>query len=134
MKLITRDTDYALRALSYIAGKKGDIVSVSELVKNLKIPKPFLRKLLQALNREKILKSYKGVGGGFTIARRPADIFLTDVIRVFQGPLRINECGFKKKLCPNRKDCPLKKKMDSIEKHVFSELSDINIAMLLKKG
>ncbi|MCX5702041.1 MAG: hypothetical protein NTW64_03570 [Candidatus Omnitrophica bacterium] len=44
MKLITRDTDYAIRALCYIAKNKNEIISVRELVTKLKIPRPFLRK------------------------------------------------------------------------------------------
>ena len=56
MKLITRDTDYAIRALCFIARFKKKIVSVSELVKVLKIPRPFLRKILQTLNKKRILK------------------------------------------------------------------------------
>ena len=63
MKLITRDTDYALRAICYIA-KQEKIVSVNELVKVLGVPRPFMRKILQRLSQEKILVSYKGEGRG----------------------------------------------------------------------
>ena len=65
MKLITRDTDYAVRALCFIGQRQKRLISASELVANLKIPRPFLRKILQTLNREGILNSYKGKGGGF---------------------------------------------------------------------
>ena len=56
MKLITRDTDYAVRALVFIAKQKEEIVSVRDLVEKLKIPKPFLRKILQLLNKKGLLK------------------------------------------------------------------------------
>lgn len=62
MKLITRDTDYALRAVCFIARDKERVTSASELVKNLSIPQPFLRKLLQILSRGRILRSHKGQG------------------------------------------------------------------------
>ena len=64
MKLITKDTDYALKALCYIAKSSKEIISVKELVKCLDVPNPFLRKVLQVLNRHKLLRSYKGKGGG----------------------------------------------------------------------
>lgn len=86
MKLITRDTDYAVRALCFIAENKGKIVSVSELVKVLKIPRPFLRKLLQILHRKRILKSFKGRGGGFQLAIPAERIYLVDLIKFFRGP------------------------------------------------
>lgn len=132
MKLLTRDTDYAVRALCCIAGRKGEIVPVSELVEKLKIPGPFLRKLLQILNKKGILKSYKGKGGGFKLAAAPDRIFLIDLMEIFQGPVKLNECMFKKRICPSVRICPLKRKLNSIERYVLAELKFITIASLLK--
>ena len=132
MKLITRDTDYAVRALCHIACQNERIVSVSELVRKLKIPRPFLRKILQALNKFGILKSYKGSGGGFLLAKPAGKIYLTDLMSIFQGVLEINECIFKKRICPNRGICVLRGKINLIQKRVLSELNSINIASLLK--
>lgn len=132
MKLITRDTDYAIRALVYIAARKKAIVSVKDLVKDLKIPRPFLRKILQKLNKHKLLKSYKGKGGGFKLAYNPEDIHLTDLIKIFQGDVRLVDHVFKKRTCQNIKTCVLKKRLDVIEKHMVEQLKDINIALLMK--
>lgn len=132
MKLITRDTDYAIRALCYLAKNKMRVVSASEMVRQLKIPRPFLRKILQALNKKKILKSCKGLGGGFILNVPIEDIVIIDLIKIFQGSLKINECFFKRSLCPNTKNCVLKKKIDNIEKYVISQLSDINLTSLLR--
>lgn len=132
MKLISRNTDYAVRAICYIAEEKEKIVSVTELVRTLKIPKPFLRKILQVLNKEGILESRKGAGGGFVLGRSADSIYLMDIIEAFQGPFKLNECFFKKHLCPNRKMCWLKKKIDSIEGKVYSELKGVTIGTILK--
>lgn len=134
MKLITRDTDYAIRALCYITKRKKEIVAVTDLVRNLKIPGPFLRRILQKLNREGLLKSYKGKGGGFILSRAPSSIFVTDLIRIFQGLGKLNEHIFKKGICPRISTCALKKRLDAIEKHVISELKSINISSLVKGG
>lgn len=131
MKLITRDTDYALRSLCFIARKKGRMVSARELVGELKIPRPFLRKILQVLGKNKVLKSHKGKDGGFLLAVPAGKILLLELIRIFQGPLRLNECFFKKEVCPNTRSCRLKKKIDRIEKYVLRELKSINLAYLL---
>ena len=131
MKLITRHTDYAIRAICYIARQKKDVVSVSELVKKLRIPRPFLRKILQVLNAEGILESHKGKGGGFVLASAPKNIFLVDLIEIFQGSFRLNECFFKRVTCPNRKKCKLKKKIDNIEGIVISKLKSITIASII---
>ncbi|MFA6281990.1 MAG: Rrf2 family transcriptional regulator [Candidatus Omnitrophota bacterium] len=133
MKLITRDTDYALRAICFIAKNKGKIVSVSEIEQELKIPRPFLRKILQILNKKKILISYKGIGGGFTLVDSFKGITLIDLMRAFQGPLHINECLFKKAKCPNTKKCPIRKKIKNIEQYVLKELGSVTLYSLVAK-
>ncbi len=131
MKLVTRDTDYAVRALCYIAGKKSGLVSVTELVSELKIPRPFLRKLLQVLGKSGIVRSTKGVGGGFRLALPVSKIKLSRLIEIFQGRFEMNDCLFKKKICPNKSTCPLRKKIDGIGKYVRDQLNDITIGSLL---
>jgi len=132
MKLLTRNTDYGIRALLFIVKEKGRVVAVPELVQALKIPRPFLRKILQRLVKKGFIKSYKGVGGGFRSALPANKIYIVEVVKAFQGPISLNECFLKKELCPNRKVCPLKRKIDRIERHIVSELETITIAELLK--
>jgi len=134
MKLITRDTDYAIRSICYIAKQKDKIVPVSSLAMDLKIPKPFLRKILQILQAKGILESYKGKHGGFKLELPLNKIFLVDLIRIFKGSFKLNECIFKKKTCPNIITCVLKKKLGSIEKYVFLKLKSITIASLLRES
>ena len=131
MKLITRNTDYAVRALCCIAEQKQEVISADQLVKSLEMPRPFLRKILQTLNKEGLLNSSKGKGGGFALAVSPGKITLTNVMKIFQGPLKLNECTFKKRVCPNVKDCLLKKKIDEIEKEVILRLKAITLESLL---
>ena len=133
MKLITRNTDYAVRALCCIAEQKQEVISADQLVKSLKMPRPFLRKILQTLNKEGLLNSSKGKGGGFTLTISPGKITLTDVMKIFQGPLKLNECKFRKNDCPYISDCFLKKKIDEIEKEVIAKLKAITITSIIKK-
>jgi Rrf2 family protein len=132
MKLITRDTDYAIRALSYIVCNEGRTIPIKELVKELETPKPFLRKILQLLSINGILKSYKGKNGGFELAMEPDKIFLLDLMQIFQGKFKISECIFKKNTCPNQQYCLLKAEIDSIEKMVLEKISAITLKSLKK--
>ncbi len=132
MKLITRDTDYALRAVCYIAKSKDKVVTASELVAKLEIPRPFLRKILQVLGKAGILRSSKGKNGGFVLIVVPKKIMLMDLINIFQGVLKLNECFFKKELCPEKDKCSLRKIINGIEKDMFNKLKKINMAMLIK--
>lgn len=132
MKLITRDTSYAIRALCSFARHQKKLISVKDLFRESRIPRPFLRKILQRLNKKGLLKSYKGKGGGFVLACALDKISLCDVIEIFQGPITLTEHTFKKQTCPNIKSCNLKKKIDKIETLVIDELNCITIASLLK--
>jgi Rrf2 family cysteine metabolism transcriptional repressor len=132
MSLINRNTDNATRAICFMAKNNRKRTSVVDLVRELRIPRPFLRKILQILNKKGILKSYKGKDGGFLLVDPPDKIFLIDLMNIFQGKLKLNDCLFKKRICPNIKTCSLREKLGEIEEYVVSELESINIASLLK--
>jgi len=130
MKLINKDTDYAVRALIFIDGRGKKITTVPELVNGLKVSYPFLRKILQKLNKEGLLKSFKGKGGGFKLAKKSDTIKLLEIIKIFQSNVKFTECLFKNNICPDIKRCFLKKKIGEIERYVISELDKITIATL----
>lgn len=130
MKLITRDMDYAIRALCVLASRGGEIVSVDALVKKTRVPRPFLRKILQILNRYKIIKSYKGRGGGFALGKDASMINLLDIMSVFQRYFRLSECTLRRKVCPKVDSCGLRKRIINIERMVKGELKKIDLKTL----
>lgn len=134
MKLINRDTDYAVKALLYIARNSVQRISVADLARKLDIPYPFLRKTFQTLSGRGILISSRGKGGGFKLAVPPEKIYLTDLINIFHGPVELAECLFRDKICPDIKTCPLRKKILKLQEFVLTELRSITIASLLGDG
>jgi len=134
MKLITRDVDYSIRALLFISTQDDKRASVSQVSKALGVPRAFLRKSLQTLDKGGILRSTKGKGGGFVLSRPLEQIWVIDIMNILQGPFKLNECTLKKRHCPNIKNCALKKRIDRIEKYVSAELSSVNLADFLGKG
>lgn len=117
-----------------MALKPGRAVTAAELTDDLKIPRPFLRKILQRLNKVGMVKSTKGKAGGFKLVKNPYKLTLADFIEAFQGPFSINKCVFKKKVCPNTKRCSLKRKIDEIEYYVEARLRSVSIGSILNKG
>lgn len=134
MKLITREIDYSIRAIIYLSENLKKIISVDELQEKLSIARPFLRKIMQILAKADIIKSYKGYHGGFKLAKNPKDIYIIDLIEIFQGKFSLNECVLNKNICPNRNNCILKTKIEGIEKKVIEELETINIKSLIKNN
>lgn len=91
MKL-TSKSEYALLSLVFLARHvKQGAIPVHAIAKAQKIPAKFLEQILLALKRAHFLRSVKGKGGGFLLARAPADISLADIIRLFDGALAPTE-------------------------------------------
>ncbi len=134
MRLINKDTDYAVKALICIARQDEGRVSASELARDLKIPYPFLRKILQILNAKRIVKSVKGKGGGFILARPPERIFLMDLIKALQGPVKLAECVLNPSACAGVRTCPLRKKILKLQKSFVAEVKSITLASLIEES
>lgn len=128
---MNRDTDYAVRALVHIALQGPGAVPVSGMAGEIGVSGPFLRKILQTLNKSRLLKSRKGRGGGFVLVKPPEKLLLSDIMAVFQGPLRAGDCVFKKKLCANHGTCVLRRKLGAIEGLLQAELGRVTLKDLL---
>ncbi len=132
MSLIKKDTDYAIRALTLIASNSGKIYNSKKISEDLDIPYSYLRKLLQVFNKNNILISIKGKGGGFKINKNPEKIFLRDIIYIFQGDIKIKNCYIKSEKCPETNICLLNKKLTMIEELIKKEIHLINIQSLIE--
>lgn len=131
MKLITKDTDYAIAALVQLAKRNGATVPVSELAGELRISHAFLRKILYILGRNNIVNSCRGIGGGFSLAREPADIAVGDIVEILQGPVRLNDCVMGNDICERKESCVLRIKLEAMETRLVSELMALTIAALI---
>ena len=132
MKLLTKNTDYAVRALLVLGARKGAYVSAREIAKGQHMPYQYLRRILNILIKERLVESREGVRGGVRLLKDPADMHLTDIMRVFQGRIQISECMFRKKICVNRPKCPLRKRLQKAEDKLIKEFEGITIATLLR--
>jgi Rrf2 family transcriptional regulator, iron-sulfur cluster assembly transcription factor len=89
----TRKGDYALKAMAYLAEVKGiGPHTIDEISEKSNVPRHFLAKILKELTRANLLIAVKGARGGYTLARRPAEISLLEVIEASVGPLALNIC------------------------------------------
>ena len=83
---ITTKSPYALKALAEL-GRSGDgPVPIGELARRRDIPVQFLEQLFATLRRAGLLRSQRGVKGGYTFARPPADITVLEVVELLDGP------------------------------------------------
>ena len=131
MKIITKDSDYAVRAIIYLEKNRGRFVSSSEISKKENIPLIFLRRILQKLIKGKIAESKEGVKGGLKLIVDAKKINVADIINLIQGQIQLIECMFQGKVCANRKKCIFRKKVLVIEKNVIEEFGKLTIKDLI---
>jgi Rrf2 family protein len=134
MRLITKNTDYAIRALIILAKNKKEFVSSRSIATKEGIPLAYLRRILHVLINEGIIISKEGVDGGVKLAKRPISIQTNDIIRMFQGEIKLSECLFRKKICPQRSGCALRIRIKKIEDKLKREFESISIAGLLREA
>ena len=92
MKL-SRRSDYALRAVHHCAKlPSGTLHSINTIAESAAVPREFLAKILKDLTDGGILTSYKGIKGGYALARKPRSISFLDVIEAVDGPLYLSLC------------------------------------------
>ena len=88
MLSITTKSPYAIRALTELARTGGDApVPIGELARRRDIPVQFLEQLFAVLRRAGLLKSQRGVKGGYSFARPPGDITVLDLVELLDGRL-----------------------------------------------
>lgn len=96
---ITRETDYAMRCVLYLSGQPHKIIMVDEISREMATPKSFLAKILQKLVIAGVVRSFRGVKGGFQLNRDPKDINLLDVIEAIEGIVALNACAVDSSVC-----------------------------------
>ena len=94
MRISTRG-DYACRALLSLALhiEEGGPTSVRDIAERTALPQPYLEQILLALKGAGIVRSKRGVGGGYVLAREPAAIMLSDIISAVDGPITVGDFG-----------------------------------------
>lgn len=130
---ITRQTDYAIRCVLYLSQYPDEVKVVDEIARARSIPKVFLAKILQKLSRAGIVRSYRGVKGGFELAKKPRNISLLDVIEAIEGPVAMNICAIDKKLCNLSNTCSVHPVWVNLREKTERMLRRYNFETLLKE-
>lgn len=106
--IITRATDYSIRAVLRMAEHHPtSVVSKHEICTAEGITPAFLAKILQPLIKSGIVRSKRGVSGGFALAKDPSKLTVLDIMKAVDEPLELNRCVLKNKPCVKNNMCPV---------------------------
>ncbi len=111
MTMISRASEYAIRALTFLAQQAPDsgFYLARDMAEKLGVPAPFLAKILQPLVTRGLIKSQRGRSGGFKLAdgKRPSDISLYDIVDAEEHLGKVRECLLGQSECSDERACPL---------------------------
>ena len=128
--MISQTAEYALRAVVCLADHPDGPLTTQQLARTTNVPADYLSKVLQALGRAGLVKSQRGLGGGFTLTRAPETLTALEVVNIVDPLKRIEQCPRNVDVhFPNL--CPLHRRLDDAVAKLEKELGDCMIAELL---
>lgn len=132
--LITRASEYAILSLIVLA-KATEPIDSETLSRELSIPKSFLAKILQALAKKEILKSFKGVRGGFVLNKDIKDVNMLEVMSIVEGKApAVFECAPSQEECPSDKAnlCTIWPFLNKLQGKIDTFLAELTLADILE--
>jgi len=128
----TAASGYAIRALTYLAmqPKDKDRALVREIAEVAELPQHFLGKVLQDLARAGVLKSWKGPGGGFSLARPAKEITLYHIADALGETQQLNRCAVGFAECSDAKPCTLHDQWKGVRQHLTDYLQRTTLQQL----
>ena len=133
--MLSKKTQYALQALSYMVEKHtDDPILIAEIARQKNIPIKFLENILLSLRKAGFLESKKGKHGGYFFAQAPEKIKLSSIFRIIEGPIALLPCvslNFYEKCTDcNEKKCGINKVMAAVRDNTLAILDNKTVADL----
>jgi Rrf2 family nitric oxide-sensitive transcriptional repressor len=128
--MFSQTVEYALRAVAFLAGQAPAGRTTDQIATATRVPKPYLSKVLQQLVREGVVQSQRGVGGGMSLVKPPAELTILEVVNAVEPIERIRECPLGLRSHGVRL-CPLHKRLDDAMATVEKAFRDTTLAEVL---
>jgi len=121
-------TDYGIVLLTHLARQRArPIHSARDLADASHLPAPTVNKLLKKLSQARLLTSQRGVNGGYTLAKDPAQISVAEVINALEGPIGMTECSSVAGLCSLEPTCPNRSGWRNISEAIRDTLQKLSL-------
>ena len=126
-------TDYAIRIVCHLA-MHSETVTTSELASELKVPGSYIPKITKKLKEANIITASEGIKGGYSLAKKPEDISLFDIISATEVTMKINRCLEKDGFCSrNATDyCRVHKVLLKVQETYQDSLQNVKVADIIR--
>lgn len=126
---LARLTDYGILLLTHFARDPGrPSRSARELSVQARLPLPTASKILKTLAHHGLLETHRGVKGGFSLARKPEEITVAEIVTALEGPIGVTQCSSHTGDCVLERSCIVKSNWQKINQVVLEALRGITLA------
>lgn len=133
MVKLNKSTRFALYAVVELSKHREAVVSAGEIAEKYKISEHHVAKVLQQLVRVGLIRSIRGIKGGFQIAKDPKEITMLEVVEIFEPRLPQNGCILLdfEETCNLQETCRIGEVFNEIQEQAFYTLKSVSIATLI---
>lgn len=132
MLRISKLTDYATVLLAVLARQPQVRISASQLAETTRLEPPTVAKVLKTLAQAGLVRSVRGVNGGYQLASPPEEVSVAEIVQAMEGPIALTECGLETGLCSYESDCSLRGNWQRIGEAVEEALAELSLADLAR--
>jgi Rrf2 family transcriptional regulator, iron-sulfur cluster assembly transcription factor len=125
---LTRKGDYAIRGMLFLARQPQNKISlISEIAADTQAPQSFLSKIFQNFTKIGLVRSARGVGGGFTLGRPADQITLFEIVEAVEGPIKPNVCVMADHACGFKDSCKVHPLWIKLRNDMTKTLSSVTL-------
>jgi FeS assembly SUF system regulator len=128
---VSRLTDYATVVMTCIAAHPGDVLSTAQIAEEAHLELPTVSKLLKSLGHAGLVDSFRGVNGGYRLARPAQEISLAEIVEAIEGPLGMTECTLSEGQCEREAQCGVRGSWQRINHVLDNALRAMSLADML---
>jgi FeS assembly SUF system regulator len=128
---VSRLTDYATVVMTCIAAHPGDVLSTAQIAEEAHLELPTVSKLLKSLGHAGLVESFRGVNGGYRLARPAQQISLAEIVEAIEGPLGMTECTLSEGQCEREAQCGVRGSWQRINHVLDNALRAMSLADML---
>ncbi|MES2765776.1 MAG: Rrf2 family transcriptional regulator [Bacteroidota bacterium] len=136
MLRLSKKIEYALLAVQYLAQREGSCVSAKEMAEAYNLSFELISKVLQSLIKTGFVVSRQGSQGGYTLAKKAAQISVADVMYAIEGKKNLVECGDGEAdcTCYVSEKCTIKDPLQLLQEKIDATLNSMTIAEMVFKS
>jgi FeS assembly SUF system regulator len=132
MLRISRITDYATVVMAYLAQQPNAIQNAKDITAHTHIALPTVCKILKLLAKSNLLISHRGANGGYSLARSPTDISITQIIEAIEGDMGLTTCSHVDGQCNIESNCAIRGNWRNISELVLRMLQQVSLSEMIK--